>query len=153
MNAKPKPLKGQIGRYIPLTGHRKAVAGKAGEPTVATYLALDAEYRKKAESGTIPKIAPKRLNPSGEAWLPIMRTRRWDYTVTVVFSNTKMAHQLKKTNDWVVIYFKNDKRELQATVLTEFKPDIPELVGKRVVRGMEKDCLNYYSDGAIDAKR
>ena len=45
-------------------------------PDVAMLLDVDREYRDKAERGSLQKIAPKRFNPSGEAWLadPAHRT-------------------------------------------------------------------------------
>ena len=38
---------------------------------------------------------------------------------TVLFSNTARAHDLGKTQDWVVIYYDQDGHENQCTVVTE----------------------------------
>jgi len=88
------------------------------------------------------KIAPKRFNPEGKAWLPILHTGREDWHFTVLFSNTAQAHKLNKTDDWVVIFYEKDGVEDQATVVTETRD---ELKGKRVVRGREQECKKYYS--------
>ena len=40
--------------------------------------------REKASKGTLRKIAPKRFNPTGEVWLPVLHTRRRDWHFTVV---------------------------------------------------------------------
>jgi hypothetical protein len=108
------------------------------EPSVAELLAVDQEYRKKAQADALPKIAPKRFNPSGEAWLPILHATRGEWHFTVLFSNTARAHELGKTRDWVVIYFYDaDHVERQRTVVTEARG---VLAGKRVVRGREDEC-------------
>jgi len=39
---------------------------------VETILDVDREYRNKAARDELPKIAPRRFNPSGEAWLPVV---------------------------------------------------------------------------------
>lgn len=118
-------------------------AGQPGEePGVDTILDVDGEYRSKSERDTLPKIAPRRFNPSGEAWLPILHTQRGDWHFTAMFSNTARAHELGHTRDWVVIYFhKNDRPEGQYTVVTETHG---ELVNQRVVRGREGECRAFY---------
>ncbi|MGE0766482.1 MAG: hypothetical protein AB7L90_08460 [Hyphomicrobiaceae bacterium] len=89
------------------------------------------------------KIAPKRFNPSGEAWLPVLHTSRDAWQFTVLFSNTQRAHELQKINDWVVVYFHADSEsETQCTIVTETRGP---LEGKRVVRGREGDCIDHYS--------
>jgi putative hydrolase len=35
-------------------------------------LKIDAEYRKKAAADQLPKITPRRFNPEGKSWLPIL---------------------------------------------------------------------------------
>ena len=114
---------------------------KNGRPRVETLLSVDAEYRKKAQTGELRKIAPRRFNPDNEAWLPIMNTERNGWVFTVLYSNTAQAHKLGTTNDWVVIYYERDSREGQATVVT--KQNSP-MKGKRVVRGREVECQQYY---------
>jgi len=111
--------------------------GKAPKPPVEMLLDVDREYRKRAKSGRLRKIAPKRFNPSGEAWLPIMHARRDDWHFTVLYSNTARAHDLHKTDDWVVIYCQMDGHpEGQCTVVTETRGP---LAGQRVVRGREDE--------------
>ena len=116
------------------------VAGNV--PPVSIILDIDKEYRKKAAEGSLKRIAPKKFNPEGAAWLPIFSTTRKDWKFTVMFSNTALAHELGKTQDWVVIYSeKVGEEERQCTVVTEHRG---ELKGKRVVRGRESESEEYY---------
>lgn len=116
------------------------------EPPVETLLDVDREYREKARAGNLRKIAPRRFNPTGEAWLPILHTQRDDWHFTVLFSNTARAHELAKTDDWVVLYFHTDHGpEAQRTVVTEtYGP----MAGRRVVRGREGECAELYAAAA-----
>src|SRR5690606_19781113 len=119
--------------------HRPPPVPASEEPSVQVLLDIDAEYRRKAAEGRLPKIAPHRFNPHGEAWLPVMHAARDGWHFTAVYSNTERAHALGKTHDWVVIYFHDDEHiERQHTVLTETRGS---LEGLRVVRGREADCL------------
>ena len=111
------------------------------QPSVETLLSVDQEYRRKAKAGELRKIAPKRFNPKGEAWLPILHTERQGWDFTALYSNTARAHDLGKTHDWVVLYYERDGEEDQATVVTETRGP---LEGKRVVRGREDACRRYY---------
>jgi len=112
------------------------------EPPVSLLLQIDRLYREKAEAGDLPTIAPKRFNPEGEAWLPIMHVTRGGWHFTALYSNTARAHQLQRTRDWLVIYFYDDQHhESQNTVVTEIRGP---LAGQRVVRGRESECLNHY---------
>lgn len=114
----------------------------ADEPGVDVLLDVDREYRDKAAAGELPRIAPKRFNPSNEAWLPILHAERGDWHFSVLFSNTDLAHRLGRINDWVVIYFRLDSNpEGQRTVVTEIRGN---LKGRRVVRGREHECDAYY---------
>ncbi len=113
------------------------------EAPIQLLLEVDHHYQEKAESGRLPTIAPKRFNPSGAAWLPILHTQRNGWHFTVLYSNTARAHELGRTRDWVVIYFYDDHhREGQRTVVTETRGS---LIGKRVVRGREAECREYYA--------
>lgn len=126
-----------------------AAAPKKGDrPSVELLLDIDANYRKQAEAGKLPKIAPKRFNPTNNAWLSILNTKRDDWKFTVMFSNTAQAHKLEKTDDWVVIYFEKGDNEQQHTVVTETKG---ALKGKRVVRGREAENQTYYNKAAVKA--
>jgi DNA uptake protein ComE-like DNA-binding protein len=117
---------------------------KPERPTVAQLLSVDSEYRRKAKAGQLHRIAPKRFNPSGAAWLPVLHTDRGDWSFQAMFSNTARAHRLGRTDDWVVIYFERDGSEDQGTVVTEKRG---ELAGKRVVRGRESECLSRSKAG------
>ncbi len=117
-------------------------------PAVKLILRVDDEYRQKSAAGKLPMITPKRFNPENRAWLPILHTTRDHWHFTALYSNTARAHQLGRTADWVVIYFYDDHhREGQHTVVTETHGN---LQGRRVVRGREAECLQYYDsvDGA-----
>jgi len=93
--------------------------GAEEQPGVDLLLDVDEGYRSRAAAGELRKIAPKRFNPEGEAWLPILNTQREGWTFTALYSNTKRAHDLGKTDDWVVLYYERDGEEDQATVVTE----------------------------------
>jgi hypothetical protein len=112
-------------------------------PTVRTLLEVDREYRQKAEQGSLPLIAPKRFNPEGKAWLPVLHTDRDQWHFTLLYSNTARAHELKRTHDWVIVYFYNNHhQEGQYTLVTETRGP---LTGQRVVRGRELECREYYA--------
>lgn len=125
-----------------LTRIRQRTRNSSPEPDLAVLLDVDAEYVSKAASGDLPKIAPRRFNPTGEAWLPILHTQREDWHFTALFSNTARAHELGQNRDWVVIYYHSDHEpEGQCTVVTETRG---ELANHRVVRGREIECREYY---------
>lgn len=110
-------------------------------PSASELLDVDHEYVTKAASGELPRIAPRRFNPEGEAWLPILHTERRGRHYTALFSNTARAHQLGKTSDWVVLYCDDGPSEHQWTVITaQFGP----LRGRRIVRGREIECAAFY---------
>jgi putative hydrolase len=105
---------------------------------VDVLLDVDSEYRREAAAGRLPRIAPRRFNAGGEAWLPILHSQRGPWHFTALFSNTARAHQLGRTRDWVVLYFHTDHQaEGQRTVVTETQGPA---AGRRVVRGREAEC-------------
>jgi hypothetical protein len=109
-----------------------------GAPPVELLLDVDREYRAGAQAGTLPTIAPRRFNPEGKAWLPILHTRRGDWAFTALYSNTARAHELERTHDWVIVYAEDqDHHEHQYTVVTAARG---LLAGSRVVRGREREC-------------
>ncbi len=113
----------------------------APPPTVAELLDVDREYRQGAAAGTLPRIAPRRFNPTGAAWLPILHTQRGDRHYTALYSNTAHAHALERTHDWVVLFHDSGQGERQHTVVTaRFGP----LAGRRIVRGREPECAAHY---------
>jgi putative hydrolase len=121
------------------------VEGTAGmvesrdEPSVELLLDVDAEYRQKAAARLLPRITPRRFNRTREAWLPVLHTRRGPWRVTALYSNTERAHRLRRTHDWVVLYFHRDGAdEGRRTVVTETRG---VLEGRRVVRGRESELV------------
>jgi DNA polymerase (family X) len=110
-------------------------------PSIGELLDVDQEYREKAVKGQLHKFAPRRFNPTGEAWLPVLHTQRGERHYTALFSNTARAHQKGKTHDWVVLFYDNGNRESQCTVITS---EFGLLEGRRIVRGREVECLKYY---------
>ncbi len=121
--------------------------GPADEPPVQVLLDVDREYYAKVKTNELRKVAPKRFNPQGEAWLQILHTRRGKWHFTALFSNTARAHELDKVRDWVVLYFHSDSGgEAQRTIVTETRG---VLAGQRVVRGRERECLSVYERSAI----
>jgi len=103
------------------------------QPPIEMIFDVDREYRARAKAGELKFIAPKRFNPEGKAWLPILHTERDAWHFTALYSNTARAHELGKTDDWVVIFCSSDHQpEDQCTVITETKG---RLKGERVIRG------------------
>ncbi|MHC5005144.1 MAG: helix-hairpin-helix domain-containing protein, partial [Planctomycetota bacterium] len=112
-----------------------------GEIPVDELLDIDREYRRKADRDRLPRIAPRRFNPTGAAWLPVLHTHRGPRHFTALFSNTARAHELGMTHDWVVIYRDDHEGEGQWTVVTA---RLGPLRGRRVVRGRETECRAHY---------
>jgi hypothetical protein len=123
-------------RLRPALPH-EAHAGEAARPSVQTILAVDEEYRRRAEAGELRTVAPRRFNPEGRAWLPVLHVEKEGFHFTALFSNTARAHELGKTREWVVIYWERDGDEDQCTVVSERSG---ALRGRRVVRGREDEC-------------
>jgi len=139
------------GRFHPSPGRSGHASGSAsgsapsrsadGAPSVVEIVDIDREYRRRAAEDDLPRSAPRRFNPTVQAWLPILHTKRGDRHDTALFSNTARAHALDKTRDWVVIYQDDHAPHRQWTVGT---PGQGPLRGYRVVRGREADCATLY---------
>ncbi|HTO03742.1 MAG TPA: hypothetical protein VL069_08570, partial [Opitutus sp.] len=115
--------------------------GSVAEPTVAELLDVDREYRHAVAAGVLKRIAPRRFNPGRKAWLPVLHTTRGQRHYTALFSNTARAHQLRKTHDWVLLFFDGPDGEQQTTVITaEFGP----LKGQRIIPGRDHECAGHY---------
>jgi hypothetical protein len=134
-----------------LAGVRDSLAHRLGRvrmtatvdvaPPVSELLDVDREYRENAAANRLPHITPRRFNPTHEAWLPILHTRRGPRRYTALFSNTARAHRAGTTRDWVVLYGDNGAGESRHTVITAgFGP----LRGRRVVAGREDECRELY---------
>ncbi len=135
------------GRYV--LAHRKQAQHDFDHPTtpiaVEELLDIDGQYRRLAARGKLPRIAPRRFNPTGEAWLPVLHTERGERHYTALFSNTARAHEFGMTRDWVVIYRDDHDDHSRWTVITsQYGP----LRGQRVVRGREAECAAHYAQVA-----
>ncbi len=143
----PKRIAGIVDTLASRLGRTRRPAPKPpperAEPPVAELLDVDREYRRRAAAGELRTIAPRRFNPRGEAWLPILHTARGERHYTALYSNTGRAHRLGRQRDWVVLYFTGERGEDgQHTVVTGREPG--PLRGRRVVRGREAECLEHY---------
>jgi DNA polymerase (family X) len=125
-----------------LDRRRQPAPRPSKSPPVSEILDVDREYREKADAGRLRKIAPKRFNPTGKAWLPVLHTKRGKRRYTALFSNTALAHEVGKTRDWVVLYYDSGEGEKQCTVVTAKQGP---LAGSRIVRGRETESSTFYN--------
>lgn len=131
----------RIGRRSRRADAERTLTARATEPSVAELLDIDREYRAGSDAGTLPRIAPRRFNPTHAKWLPILHATRDGTHYTALFSNTARAHDRGATHDWVVIYFEQQGVEGQRTIVTATSG---LLEGRRVVRGRELECARHY---------
>ena len=115
------------------------------EISVQELLDVDFEYRDRATHGKLPRVAPRRHNPTAETWLPILHTDRGDRHYTALYSNTEHAHALGTTHDWVVIYLEDHNQRGQHGRWTVITSQFGKLQGRRIVRGRETECADYYA--------
>lgn len=129
--------------------YRLGRVGLRSEPSpngvpVEELLDVDREYRQKASAGELHVIAPRRFNPTGEAWLPVLHTRRGPRRYTALYSNTARAHRAGRTRNWVVLYGDDASgHEYQYTVVTAGRGP---LRGRRIVAGRESECAQLGRD-------
>jgi hypothetical protein len=112
-----------------------------GEPPVSELLAIDQEYRERADSSRLPTVSPRRFNPDNNPWLPLYQADRGGWRFRALFSNTALAHRLGQTHEWVVVAFHDGIHSGRRTVVTETRGD---LRGRRVIRGREHECRDHY---------
>lgn len=140
-------LAGRLGRVrpsplpLPLRGRSEGEGAVPDEPSVEELLDVDREYREQAAAGHLRLIAPRRFNPTHEPWLPVLHTQRGRRHYTALFSNTARAHRMGKTRDWVILYYDHGRGEQQCTVITAQRDS---LKGRRIIRGREAECEEYY---------
>jgi hypothetical protein len=134
-------LRASLAAMLGPTRSRRTALPENG-PDVALLLRVDRIYREMAAADELPRITPRRFNPEGKAWLPVMHLAEGDWHFTALYSNTALAHRLGRIRDWVVLFFYDDhQREGQHTLVTETHGP---LTGMRVVRGRENECRAYY---------
>jgi hypothetical protein len=132
----------RLGRMRPRAQEPTPAPVPRDAPAVAELLDVDDEYRRAAAAGRLKTIAPRRFNPGRAAWLPVLHTARGERHYTALFSNTARAHELRKTNDWVVLYWDGAGGDHQCTVITA---EFGRLAGRRIVRGREAECEALYA--------
>src|SRR5512138_1730657 len=135
-------LETRLGRRSRRASPDQAASAPRAEPSVAELLDIDREYRDGADAGTLPRIAPRRFNPTHAKWLPILHATRGSTHYTTLYSNTARAHERGTTHDWVVIYYEGPGLEGQRTVVTASSG---VLRGRRIVRGRELECERHYA--------
>ena len=136
-----KRVTGIIDSLATRLGRLRPASNLSDEVPVEELLDVDREYRESAAAGKLHKIAPRRFNPTREAWLPILHTQRGERHYTALFSNTARAHRQGTTQDWVILYYDGAAGERQCTVITSH---FGELKGRRIVRGREDECARFY---------
>lgn len=121
----------------------QAMPQEVADIAVSELLDIDEEYRRSEAQHKLPRIAPRRFNPTSEAWLPILHTQRHERHYTAMYSNTARAHALGTTHDWVIIFRDDEGAHGQWTVITS---QYGKLRGRRIVRGRESDCRVFYDE-------
>lgn len=130
-----------------LASHDRRDPETLPRPSVGILLEVDADYRAGAACGQLPRISPRRFNPDRKAWLPVLHSEKDGWHLSALFSNSARAHELEKTDDWVVLHYSRDGDEGQCTIVTEYRGP---LKGKRVVRGRDDECHAHYADAPAD---
>ena len=111
---------------------------RTGQHDVPLGLLLDVDREYRARARALPRIPPRRFTRRRDRWRPILHTTRGPWHCMALFSNTALAHRLRRTRDWVVIFCHRDNQpERHYTVVTETRG---LLEGRRVVRGREDEC-------------
>src|SRR5262249_28110873 len=87
------------------------------QPSVSDLLSLDRDYRQGAREGRWLLVEPRRFNPTGAAWLPVMKTTLHGINYTVHFANSARSQALGRQHDWVVIYSSDKEHAGVATVV------------------------------------
>lgn len=108
---------------------------------VGELLAIDDEYRRLAARGSLLRVSPRRFNPTGAAWLPVLRTERGGRRYRAHYTNSARSHESGHVYDWVGIFREEKEAFGQWTVVTATHGP---LAGHRVVRGRERECQEYY---------
>jgi hypothetical protein len=120
------------------------------EPAVSELLEIDRQYRVQAAQRRLLTVAPAKDNPSRAAWLPILRVERGGYHYLAHYTNTEASRRYGRLYDWVAI-FREDKEAFgQWTVVTARRGP---LGGRRVVRGREQECREYYGQTKFVQRR
>ncbi len=80
----------------------------------------------------------------------MLHTQRGARHYTALYSITARAHELEKTDDWLVLYDDGGRGERQCTVITAQRGS---LTGKRIVRRREVECADHYQVQSYQEKK
>ena len=118
------------------TDRQQPLEQTVDSPSIELLLEVDAQYRYLAKAGQLRMVTPRRFNPEGKPWLPVMKLQKEGWSFNALYSNTARAHELDKTHDWVVVYYEKVDEQVshrgQCTIVTETHG---ARRGDRVVRG------------------
>ena len=136
----------RLGPKAKTAGSRRKVVAAVN---VGELLDIDREYRHKARKDQLLRVAPRRFNPTGAAWLPILRTVRNGRRYTAHFANTARSHHLGREHDWVTIVCESKPTFGQWTIMTATSGPSK---GRRVVRGREAECRDFYAGRVVQLR-
>ncbi|HTM54358.1 MAG TPA: helix-hairpin-helix domain-containing protein [Pirellulales bacterium] len=140
-----RAIRDSLSRRLPSLSRVDRVEPPTGV-SVSELLAIDQEYRGKAERDRLPRVAPHRFNPTGAAWLPILQTERRGRRFRAHFTNTARCHALGGLYDWVTIVCESKPQYGEWTIATARSGP---LSGKRIVKGRELECVDSYSNRKV----
>ena len=92
------------GRHARAPPTRHAGGGALCDPTPRRRRGVSAQGQGRSPGAN--RATP--VQPFRKRWLPVLHTERGAWHFTALFSNTARAHELGRTRDWVVVYFRAD---------------------------------------------
>lgn len=135
-------LRSALGEILPRV--QAPVGARPGEPGIEALLEIDAEYRAQASGGVLRRIAPVGSDPASGAGPPVLHRRLGTWFLTALYAPIERIG----VSDRVMIYFDAPReRQGHRAIVTERGG---ALAGRRVVRGRERECLEFYggADGS-----
>ncbi|MCB0322949.1 MAG: hypothetical protein KDD69_05225 [Bdellovibrionales bacterium] len=124
----------------------KRIPGKSvpedRQPPVSLLLAIDRDFRALARRMQLRTVRQRRFNPMGES-APRLERTVGQWRCTAMYSNSPLAHTLKRQGEWVLILYETqDHCQGYAAAVTARNG---VAAGQRVIRGREQECLQWYA--------
>jgi hypothetical protein len=118
-------------RAVPVSAGKRHA--RASQPPVQMLLDVDRVYRSQRVAGKASAAGTARE----------LTLQRDDWHLRAFYSHSSRAQELGRTRDWVIVVAaRGDEPPCQHTIVTETRG---KLAGRRIVRGRESACRNYYS--------